>query len=110
MRCLVVGVAAAACAHDLPPEQACIEVGYALAARTEDCTGDADLGVSRQEAFEVEYVCSLPELLAPEYERDLFNCALVVRNLACELAVDYGDDLALWLDSSPVCALILDPR
>jgi hypothetical protein len=38
---------AAGCAHALPDDQACTEVGYAIAARTEACTGDVDAAVAR---------------------------------------------------------------
>lgn len=98
------------CAHELPPEQPCLEVGYAIAARTEECTGDVDLAVSREEAFDAAYACTPPPLDAPEQENHLYTCALTVRNLACELALEHGDDLDAWLASSPVCRTILVPR
>lgn len=102
-----------ACAGELPSDQPCIEVGTAIGARTEACTGDADLAVARMEAFEAGYACVVEEQVEeatdPELQADLYECALVLRNLACELVDDYGDDLDLWLGSSPVCALILEP-
>jgi hypothetical protein len=98
-----------ACAHPLPDDQVCLETGYAIAARTEACTGDPELGVERQEAFEADYVCDLPELVDPAAEKDLFDCPLTLRNLACELVEDYGDDLDRWLSSSPTCGAMLDP-
>lgn len=99
----------AGCAHELPPDQACLEIGYAIAARTEACDGDAEGAVDRLEAFESDYVCTVPELIEPAQERDLFGCSLVLRNLACELVLDYGDDLDAWLASSPVCDTLVDP-
>jgi hypothetical protein len=98
-----------ACDQSVDPEQPCLEVGYAIGARTEACEGDPALGQERVEAFESAYVCALPELAIPEEERDLYRCALIVRHLACELVLDYGDDFELWLASSPDCATILDP-
>lgn len=99
-----------ACAHALPEEQPCIEVETALGARTEQCTGDIDLGMARMEVFEETYTCTIPEDTTSESSRDLYECALVVRNIACELALEYGDDLDAWLSSSPVCALLLETR
>ena len=104
---VVLGVAG--CAHDLPDDQVCLEVGWAIAARTEQCEGDPELGAARAELFESSYVCAVPQLSFPEEEKDLYTCALVVRNLACELAIAYGDNLEAWLSSSPACAVILDP-
>jgi hypothetical protein len=98
------------CAHALPEEQPCLEVGTALGARTEQCTGDRELALQRLEAFEEAYDCDLPEGPAFEVQSPLYECALVVRHLACELAVEYGDDLEAWLDSSPTCGMILVPR
>jgi hypothetical protein len=105
----LVPIALVACAHELPAEQACLEVGYAIASRTEACTGDVDVAVARQEAFTAAYACDLPPLASPEQENHLYTCALTVRNLACELALEHGDDLDAWLASSPVCDRILDP-
>ncbi len=94
---------------ELPPETACIEAGYAIGARTEECTGDSELGAERIEQYEADYTCVNPDLIAPEYELGLFECGLVMRNLACELVTEYGDDLDLWLRSSDACAAITDP-
>jgi hypothetical protein len=98
------------CAHALPEEQPCLEVGTALGSRTEQCTGDQDLALARIEAFEEAYACELPEGIPAEHQADLYECALIVRNLACELVLEYGDDLDLWLQSSPTCGLILVSR
>jgi len=104
-----VVVGAVGCAHRLPDDQVCLEVGWAIGARTSQCEGDPGLGVARTELFEQSYVCALPELAFPEEELDLYACALTVRNLACELVLQYGDDLDAWLASTPACAAILDP-
>ena len=48
--------------HALPKDQPCVEAGYAISARTFECTGDADLANARYLAFEREYDCvDLPE-------------------------------------------------
>ena len=102
----------AGCPKNLPDDQACVEVGYAIAARVEQCTGDADLGESLYDRFEAETTCRLPvkDEASIVYEQPVlaFECAFVTRNLACELAVEYGDDLSLWLGSSPICRAILE--
>lgn len=97
------------CAHDLPDEQACLEVGWAIAARTSECEGDAELGAERFEAFEAAYTCQASSDPAVDLELALYECPLVLRNLACELVVTYGDDLTAWLSSSPACAALLEP-
>ena len=110
MRHTLAGIfAAAGCAHALPEEQPCIEVSTAIGARTEQCTGDTELALQRMDAFEADYTCDLPDEIPEENERDLYECALVVRNIACELALEYGDDLDAWLSSSPTCGALLEP-
>lgn len=112
MRRLLPAVAAVACAHDLPAEQPCTEVGFAIAARYEQCTGDTDGALALYEAFEADVTCladTFP-LRGPDGEPDpvAYECALVTRNLACELVEQYGQDLSLWLSSSPVCGALLE--
>ncbi len=109
---LALVCALTACARDLPDDQACTEVGYSIAARAEQCTGDAALGESLYEAYEAQTTCALDAIPAdsPLANDQLltYECALVTRNLACELASEYGDDLAAWLGSSPSCGVILE--
>ena len=102
---------AAGCAesHALGPEAPCEEAGYAIASRAEECSGDAEYAAGLQAQFAEAYTCVEPQLPDPLQERDLFECALVLRNIACELANEYGDDLNAWLQSSPVCAAITVP-
>lgn len=112
--------------HALPKEQPCIEAGYAISARTFQCTDDAELANARYLLFERSYDCvPLPEWHVeggPEGTRiegdtgalpmsppDAFHCAFEIRQLPCELVEDYGDDLALWLSSSDACAWVTTP-
>jgi hypothetical protein len=96
-----------AASHLLPPEQACEEVGTAIGARLAECTGDDARGEAAIEAFAAEYRCLLPvDGLDP---REAYACALATRNLACELADVYGDDLDAWLTASPTCDLVVAP-
>lgn len=101
------------CASTLDPEDFCREAGFAIAARTQECTGDDALAERRYEAFEAAYTCEAFDpadtggLVKPE---DLYACPLAIRNLPCELVATYGDDLDLWLTASPVCQLLVDER
>lgn len=101
------------CATTIEPDDFCQEVGYAIAGRTQECTGDSDLAEARYAAFEEAYTCvevdpsdtAGPGGVRPE---DLYACPLAIRNLACELTEDYGDDLDRWLGASPMCALLVE--
>ncbi len=108
MRALFAIVLVAGCASDAPPEQPCLEAGAAIGARTAECTGDSLLGEARIEQFEAETTCVVPSLNSPEQERDLYACALLLRHLACELVLDYGDDFDAWLSTSPACRLVVE--
>lgn len=115
MRRVALALLGTACAalRDLPPDQPCLEAGWAIAARTEECTGDSALAAARFERFERAYACVPSGPLHPDPrvdDRDLFHCGFAIRNLPCELAVAYGDDLDAWLAASPVCAVVTDRR
>jgi hypothetical protein len=110
MRAAVLLAAAAGCAHPLDDDQPCLEVGYAIASRTAECEDSDEAGVARFDLFESRYTCDLARVRASENDVGLYECAFVLRNLACELVVDYGDDLDRWMASSPACAAILEPR
>jgi hypothetical protein len=105
----------AACTRSLPEDQLCKEIGYAIAGRTEECTGDRELASARFEAFEERYTCAPfdPEPKGEDTEspiapEDLFHCPLAIRNLPCELVEQYGDDLSAYLTASPICATIIE--
>lgn len=111
---LVAG--ALGCRSSLPEDALCKEVGYAIAGRTVQCTGDEALGNARFEAFEDDYTCvDVPvenltqDTAAPVAPQNLYHCPLALRNLPCELVIEYGDDLDRWLTASPVCAFITGP-
>lgn len=79
-----------ACSNLQPmdPDQPCREAGFAIAARTEQCTGDPELANARFEQFADEYVCVAVDPLDPEWNnaavqpQDLFDCAFTIRELA----------------------------
>ncbi len=107
-----LALCAAACTADLPPEQPCDEVGYAIAARYEQCTGDAVAATVIYDAYVEQITCQVQDFPLKNENGGAsevaYECALVTRNLACELAIEYGDDLAAWLATSPVCDALLD--
>lgn len=103
----------ASCATTIEPDAFCKEVGYAIAGRTQECTGDTELSEARYLLFEETYTCvevdpndtATEDGVKPE---DLFACPLAIRNLACELVDQYGDDLDAWLATSPMCELLVE--
>ena len=101
----------AGCPHVIDDQNPCDEAGFSIAARADQCTGDAAIGEALYEAFLNETTCivgDIDETSPLSYDPVLaYDCALVTRNLACELAIEYGDDLSLWLKTSPVCDEIL---
>jgi len=107
---------AAGCARALDDDQACFEAQVAMGARLEECTGDPAAARELMDALEADYACALggddprldPELA--DVRTGVFECAFVVRNLACELATTYDTDPAPWLTSAPVCELLWRPR
>jgi hypothetical protein len=103
----------AACPSELAPDDLCREVGYAIAARTEECTGNTARAEARFLAFEEAYTCVEIEPDATTTAdgipvADLYACPLAIRNLACELANRHGDDLDAWMSASPACAYLVE--
>jgi len=110
MRYLPLGLLVG-CPRPLDPEQPCEEIAYAIGARTEECTGDGELGEARVQALLDTYEClDRAEVAEGQSESggdDAFACALVLRDVACELVAEAGDDLDAWLSFSPSCRLAL---
>lgn len=111
---LALGVGAlAGCPTTLAPDDVCKEVGYAIAGRSEECTGRTDDAEARYEAFAADYTCAELDLVdtgAAVRAEDLYACPLAIRELPCELVEDYGDDLDRWLTASPVCAVLVEAK
>ncbi len=104
-----------ACAHRLEPDAFCKEVGYAIAGRTQECTGDAGLAEARYLLFEEQFTCIEYEVVKDSDQtdlpyQDLYHCPLAIRSLACELVDQYGDDLSQWMTASPTCELLATPE
>ena len=110
-----------ACACDpiqpMPPDLPCREAGYAIAARTDACTGDSQAAQDRYDAFRRQYRCieweaDDPVLLddATPNAEDLFSCAFTIRNTACEIVDELGDDIDLWMDLDPGCSWVAERK
>ena len=97
----------------MPPDQPCLEAGYAIASRTLECTGNAKLSQDRYDAFRKEFTCIEWDVTDPRLgldfgAQDLFGCAFVLSNLPCELVDEKGDDIEAWLLSTDTCALVVE--
>lgn len=100
---------AAGCAdtwEPMAPSQVCDDVGFAIASRTMECTGDAALAAARSEAFDQAYRCRVQGLEEP-IDR-YYHCPVSVYGLSCADVEAFGDDLSAWLTASSVCGVILD--
>lgn len=102
------------CSHSLAPDQFCKEVGYAIAGRTQECTGDNSLSEARYQLFVEQYTCIEYEVKKDSDStfpyQDLYHCPLAIRNLPCELVEQYGDTLSEWMTASPTCELLATPE
>lgn len=101
------------CSHPLPTDQYCKEAAWAIAGRTQECSGDIELAEARYLEFFEQYECVEFDIedydSAPIAYENLFHCPLAIRALPCELAEDYADDLDRWMTASPVCAYLVEP-
>ena len=94
-------------------DQPCLEVGYAIARRTEECTQDLDLASRRYKQFGREFKCIPTPPNDPDYvdvAPDLYGCAATISELSCDVLNEFGDDLGAWVDVDPSCAYILTPK
>ena len=106
-----VGLGGCKLIEPMPSDQPCKEVGWAIASRTHDCTGDVALANDRYEAFRdaaecIEWEADDPALEAVGAE-DLFSCAFTSRNLPCETIDELGDDLPAWMEVDEACAWVV---
>jgi hypothetical protein len=97
---------------EVDDEQPCLEAGFAIARRTEECTGSRELANRRFHTFEREWACiptppDDPELrdVAP----DLYGCAATITTLSCDTVDEFGDDLGSWLGVDPACGYVVEP-
>jgi hypothetical protein len=101
----------------MPEDLPCREAGYAIAARTAECTGKAALGQRRYEAYRKQYACIEWSADAEEFQdtsgreaADLWSCAFTIRNAPCEVVDELGDDISAWLALDPGCTWVAEPK
>lgn len=85
-------------------DQPCVEAAYAIARRTEECTGDRELANDRYDLFYDEWKCIPTPVDDPQYEgiqQDLYGCAATISSFSCETVEEFGDDIALWVGVDP---------
>ena len=112
----LISLASCKAIDTMPPDLPCREAGYAIAARTAECTGDTELGQARYDRFREEFTCiewspedpMLTDTGATVHAEDLFSCAFTIRNVPCELEPELGDDLGAWLALDPGCTWVVD--
>lgn len=92
--------------REFETDQVCRDVGYAISARTLDCSGDEKLAQERYASFEAAYTCRVSSL---EFEPiDVYyHCVYQISEAGCDEAERYGNDLIAWLSLSPACAQFL---
>ncbi len=115
LRPLVALAALAGCdsISPMPVDLPCREAGYAIAARTAECTGDIALGERRYERYRAQFACIEWSADDPALwdtgnvgAEDLFSCSFTIRNLPCEVVADLGDDIEAWLSTDPGCTWV----
>lgn len=90
--------------HPISGEDVCNEVGFTLAKRTLDCTGDADRANEAYERFTREMTCDVGDPYRAPMDRYL-QCPALVGELACADIEAHGDDLVALLSlASPQCS------
>lgn len=101
--CWLLLLPAAACqTYDVDSAEPCRQAGFSIAARTQACTGDADLANARYERFVDQYRCLVKDARVPD-----FQCAVDVNAVVCTEALAFGDDLDKWLETSKSCSVVL---
>ncbi len=100
------------CPTAVEPDDFCQEVGYAIAGRTQECTGQTKVAEARYTTFAEAYRCKDWDVAdtAVVHAEDLYACPLAIRELPCELVSAYDDDLDAWLEASPMCALLVEAK
>jgi hypothetical protein len=80
--------------------RSCEDIGEAIAVRTWDCTGDAELGYARAERLQFASTCSIDpgDPVVPE------SCTQEIEDLGCDRVDALGDDPFDWLAAAPDCS------
>lgn len=114
--------------------EVCLEIAGAVAHQTLTCTGDDTLANARFDRLRNDYTCDKSAFhdACTDFSDELscssagcayhegkcsgggvvagefaFACAAGIGQLSCSQVEDYGDDLTLWLDVRPSCAILV---
>ena len=115
-------LALASCDQALPGDEVCRDIGYAIASKYFECTGDADAANERYERLADGYTCKIKELPSEEQlsgdaisdpprdsVADPYQCSAAILRLSCDQVARIGDDFDQWLSASGACGLAYDP-
>lgn len=92
--------------QEFPTEQVCLDVGYAIAARTYDCEDSTSIANKRFDLFEQQYEC-LIEDTAFEPIDVYYHCVAQINATSCDDVTAFGDDLSRYMALSPACGQFL---
>lgn len=93
--------------QEFPLDQVCRDVGYAIAARSLDCTSDPDLAQRRYDQFKGQYRCLVTDLRRDPIDV-YYHCTSQISGMSCEQVQAFGDDIRQYLHLSPTCAQFLE--
>lgn len=88
--------------REFPKDQVCRDVGYAISARTFECTDDPELAEARFDAFLEQYTCGVQSL---QYDPiDVwYHCVAKINEVGCDNVTTWKEDLSQYLLQSPTC-------
>lgn len=106
-------LAFAACNYDeLPPEEVCADIGYAIATRSYQCGEDSDTANGRYEDFDEGWRCQTDEIesiIDDEGPGAVYACATALGRVSCDDAEEAGDSIDEWLAFEERCADLVTP-
>lgn len=90
----------------LSGDDICDEVGFAVAAKTLDCTDNDALANRRYEQFQKQLTCTVVNPERAPVDKYL-ECAVAVNSMGCETHLGFGEDIIRMVSaSSPQCSRI----
>jgi len=86
------------CDSQLPGDEACRDVGYSIANKVFECTGEVDKANDAYERFMDGHTCLLKEEGTPSATQ--FKCSQKILLLTCDQVAAYGDDYDRWMGNA----------
>lgn len=83
------------CSAQLPGDEACRDVGYSIANKVFECTGDVGKANEAYERFMDGHTCLLKEEGTPSATQ--FKCSEEILLLTCDQVAAYGDNYDRWM-------------